>query len=123
MRGINKEKLIDIYTDYLISMQGQAIATGLSKIVEELSHDQITRFLSKKEFNSKTLWLNVKKMIREIEDEDGVIVFDDTSFLKSKVRQRFFSTANSFKKFIYKLMNKVNLKYFKQLANLCCSLI
>ena len=83
MRGINKEKLIDIYTDYLISMQGQAIATGLSKIVEELSHDQITRFLSKKEFNSKTLWLNVKKMIREIEDEDGVIVFDDTIVDKS----------------------------------------
>ena len=83
MRRINKEKLSDIYTDYLISMQGQATATGLSKIVEELSHDQITRFLPKKEFNSKTLWQNVKRMVREIEDEDGVIVFDDTIVDKS----------------------------------------
>lgn len=45
------------------------------------------------------------------------------SFLKSKVRQRFFSTADSFKKFIYKLLDNVNLEDFKQLSNLCCSLI
>ena len=45
------------------------------------------------------------------------------SFLKSKVSQRFFPTANSFRKFIYELMNNVNLDNSEQLANLCCSLI
>ncbi len=83
MRRIDKERLIDIYTDYLISVQGQARATGLSRIIDELSHEQITRFLSNNEFNSKTLWLNVKRMVREIEDKGGVIVFDDTIVKKS----------------------------------------
>jgi transposase len=45
------------------------------------------------------------------------------SFLKSKVRQRFFSTADSFRKFIYELMNNVNIEYFGQLNHLYCSLI
>ena len=49
------KEYMDLYTDYLISLQGQATATGLSKIVEELSHAQITRFLRKEEFNSKEL--------------------------------------------------------------------
>jgi len=72
------KEYMDLYTDYLISLQGQATATGLSKIVEELSHDQITRFLRKEEFNSKELWKEVKKVVREIEDENGVLIFDDT---------------------------------------------
>ena len=72
------KEYIDLYTDYLISLQGQATATGLIKIVEELSHDQITRFLRKEEFNSKELWKEVKKVVREIEDENGVLIFDDT---------------------------------------------
>ncbi|HIC32867.1 MAG TPA: IS630 family transposase [Flavobacteriaceae bacterium] len=45
------------------------------------------------------------------------------SFLKSKVRQRFFPTANSFREFIFELMNNINLDDSIQLANLCCSLI
>ena len=72
------KEYMDLYTDYLISLQGQATATGLSKIVEELSHDQITRFLRKEEFNSKELWIEVKKVVREIENENGVLIFDDT---------------------------------------------
>ncbi len=83
MRRRSKKEYMDIYTDYLISVQGQASATRLSKIIEELSHDQITRFLSNDEFDSKTLWFNVKKIVREIEDEEGVIVFDDTIIQKS----------------------------------------
>jgi len=45
------------------------------------------------------------------------------SFLKSKVRQRFFSTADSFIKFIYELVDDVNINSFEQLRHLCCSLI
>ncbi len=70
---------IDIYTDYLISIQTKATATGLSDMLEgEISHDQITRFLSKELFDSKRLWKEVKGVVREIEDENGVLIFDDT---------------------------------------------
>jgi len=41
------KEYMDLYTDYLISLQGQATATGLSKIVEELSQRHILNFVSK----------------------------------------------------------------------------
>ncbi len=47
-------------------------ATGLSEILEgEISHDKITRFLSKEEYTSKELWQLVKKDVRRVEEEDG----------------------------------------------------
>ncbi len=49
-----------LYTDYLISSNGYATAKGLSAMTNnEVSHDQITRFLSKNEFTSKELWKRV----------------------------------------------------------------
>jgi transposase len=45
------------------------------------------------------------------------------SFLKSKVRQRFFPKANDFREFVYQLLNEINSTSSKQLAHLCCSLI
>ena len=44
----------------------------------EISHDKITRFLNSNEFSSKDLWKRVKKIVREIESEDGCLIFDDT---------------------------------------------
>ncbi len=74
-----KTDYLELYTDYLISRNGQATATGLSAMVDNaVSHDQITRFLSKNEFGSKKLWLEVKSTVREIESEDGCLIFDDT---------------------------------------------
>ena len=71
--------LIDLYSDYLLSSFGATTATGLSDLLEgALSHDQITRFLSQQRFDSKTLWQLVKPMVRAIEDEAGVLIFDDT---------------------------------------------
>lgn len=75
---MDKEKL-ELYTDYLISTFGYATATGLAKMLDEqISHDQITRFLSEEEYTSKELWLEVKGTVRKIEREDGVLIFDDT---------------------------------------------
>jgi len=74
----SQKEYMDIYTDYLISCQGQATATGLSDILDELSHDQVTRFLKSEEFNSKILWQEVKKVLRDVESKDGVLIFDDT---------------------------------------------
>ena len=79
--------LVALYSDYLLSSPVQAggrlfgatTATGLSGLIEgPISHDQITRFLSQEDFDSKTLWQLVKPMVRDIEDADGVLIFDDT---------------------------------------------
>ncbi len=72
-------ELIEIYSDYLLSSFGQTTATGLSSLLDgAISHDQVTRFLSWDDYDSKLLWQQVKKTVREIEQEDGVLIFDDT---------------------------------------------
>lgn len=73
-------KHLELYTDYLIvNAAGYATATGLSAMMEgEISHDQMTRLLSKQEFNSKDLWLEVKATVRQVECEDACLIFDDT---------------------------------------------
>jgi hypothetical protein len=69
----------ELYTDYLISGNGYATATGLSSLMEgDVSHDQITRFLSKQKYDSKDLWKQVKSTVREVESEDACLIFDDT---------------------------------------------
>ena len=71
--------LFDLYTDYLQVSLGLATATGLSNIVDnKISHDQITRMLVKQADDSKALWLNVKSLVRQHENEDGCLVFDDS---------------------------------------------
>jgi len=67
-------KLLDLYSDYLISSFGQTTATGLARLLDGLvSHDRITRFLSKDDYTSRDLWQLVKPKVRQIEsDEDGV---------------------------------------------------
>jgi hypothetical protein len=72
-------ELLEIYSDYLLSSFGQTTATGLSNLLDgELSHDQVTRFLNWDDYDSKLLWRHVKKAVREVEREDGVLIFDDT---------------------------------------------
>ena len=74
-----QEKLLDLYTDYLISSFGQVTATGLARLLDgEVSHDQITRFLSSEPKRSADLWRIAKPLVRQIESETGVIVIDDT---------------------------------------------
>ena len=70
---------IELYTDYLISSNGYATATGLSAIMDnKIKHDQITRFLSQNSFSSKDLWKQVKASVREVESEEACLIFDDT---------------------------------------------
>lgn len=72
------EKMLDLYTDYLISSTGQTSATGLSTLLDhQLSHDSVTRFLGKTEFDSKTLWRAVKPLVRQHESVDACLIFDD----------------------------------------------
>lgn len=75
---MNKEHL-ELYTDYLLSTFGYATATGLSAMVNgQVSHDQVTRFLSEREYTSKDLWHEVKPMVRKVEREDAALILDDT---------------------------------------------
>ena len=70
---------MELYSDYLLSTFGKTTATGLSALIDgQVSHDQITRFLSGEEYTSKELWQEVKPTVRKVEREDAVLVFDDT---------------------------------------------
>lgn len=74
------KNLLDIYSDYLITQNGYATATGLSQMLDGLiSHDKITRFLNGKESSSSELWEYVKPKIRKIEETSGgVLILDDS---------------------------------------------
>jgi hypothetical protein len=73
-------KMLDLYSDYLIAQNQYATATGLSDLLEgRISHDKITKFLNGQEFSSKELWEYIKPEIRKIEqDVGGVLILDDT---------------------------------------------
>lgn len=70
--------MLDLYTDYLLVSFGATTATGLARLVPEISHDQVTRFLGQPELTSKQLWPIVKPLVRRIQSEDAVVIIDDT---------------------------------------------
>ncbi len=72
------EGLLDLYSDYLLCSTRQTGATGLSALTDgSISHDQITRFLSGQNFDSKKLWQEVKPLIRQYESAEACLIFDD----------------------------------------------
>lgn len=72
-------QILDLYSDYCITAFTLVTATGLSKLIDEgYSHDQISHFLSQKELTQKDFWKMVKRLIRKIEHENGIISIDDT---------------------------------------------
>jgi DDE superfamily endonuclease len=72
------ENMLEFYTDYLICSTGQTSAEGLSRLVDKtISHDSVTRFLSKPTYDSKLLWQRVKPLVRQHESEEACLVFDD----------------------------------------------
>ncbi len=73
------EKMLDLYSDYLLSSFQQTTATGLSRLTDgQISHDKVSRFLSEKDKGSKELWQHVKALVRKHETEDGCLIFDDS---------------------------------------------
>jgi hypothetical protein len=60
-----KTDLLDIYSDYLISQNHYATATGIAAMFDgEISHEQFSRHLRTGEFGSKELWAYVKSDVR-----------------------------------------------------------
>jgi len=71
-------RLLDIYTDYLLSSFGATTATGLSRLLPELSHDQITRMLAQQPLSDRDLWKIVKPLVRQVQSAEAVLIIDDT---------------------------------------------
>ena len=75
---MNVNNLLDLYTDYLLVTPTYSTATGLSSVTDnQISHDQVTRLLSG-QINSITLWEQVKPLIHEIVDAEGLLIIDDS---------------------------------------------
>jgi len=76
---VSSNKIFDLYVDFLISNVGQATATRLSELTDFfISHDKITRALSEPEYGPQDLWKKVKPLVRKVENECGVVSFDDS---------------------------------------------
>jgi len=73
-------KILDIYSDYLICQNKYATATGLSDLLSgDISHDKITKYLNSAGLGSKELWEYAKPQIRKHEDKKGgVLILDDS---------------------------------------------
>jgi hypothetical protein len=73
------KQMLDLYSDYLLASFSQTSATGLSNLMNgEISHDQVTRFLSQEKKTSKDLWFIVKPFQRKINSSEGVLIIDDS---------------------------------------------
>jgi len=76
---MKNSELLDLYSDYLISAFGQTTGTGLAGLLGgSVSHDQIQRLLSKAASSAADLWQIVKPYVRQIQQDDGVIIIDDS---------------------------------------------
>src|SRR5260370_7255633 len=76
---MNKNELLDIYSEYLISSFGQTTGTGLAGLLGgSISHDQIQRLLGQEQFSAADLWGIVKPYVRQIQEDDGVVIIDDS---------------------------------------------
>ena len=76
---MNDNELLDLYSDYLISSFGATTGTGLAALLEgAVSHDRIQRFLARRDFTSADLWRLVKPHVRAIEQDDAVLIVDDS---------------------------------------------
>lgn len=72
-------KILDLYSEYLISAFGQTTATGLSSLLDgQVSHDQVQRALAGEKQTSAELWRIAKPHVRKIERADGVMIVDDS---------------------------------------------
>lgn len=86
---MNDIELLDLYTDYLVSAFGAVTSTGLSDLLDSaVSHDRISRMLSRREFTQQDYWQAIKGMVRRVESPQGVIKVDDT------IEEKPYSTEN-----------------------------
>lgn len=73
------EKLLDHYSDSLISSFGHTIATGLATLLKGgISHAQVTRFLASQPRTPADLWKIAKSIVRRIQSKQGIMIVGDS---------------------------------------------
>lgn len=76
---MKQNQMLDLYSDYLLASFGATTATGLSELLTgDVSHDQVTRYLSGTRKTSADLWHIVKPFVRKVQSAAGVLVIDDS---------------------------------------------
>ena len=72
-------QLMDLYSDYLLSSPTTASAIVMVKMLNDCySHDAVTRMLAQPELNQQIFWKQIKRVVRQVENEFGVISIDDS---------------------------------------------
>ncbi len=72
---MKQNQILDLYSDYLLASFGATTATGLSELLAgDLSHDQVTRYLSGTRKTSADLWHVVKPFVRTVQSKTGVLI-------------------------------------------------
>ena len=76
---MNQKHLLDLYSDYLLASFGATTAIGLSQLLQgQVSHDQVTRYLSGTKKTSTDLWSTVKPFVRQVQSAEGTLMIDDS---------------------------------------------
>jgi hypothetical protein len=70
---------LDLYTDFLIVQNSLATSTGCAELINhKVKHDTFTRALSIQKYDSKFLWGNNSKLVRSIQNDNGVLISDNS---------------------------------------------
>jgi len=80
IRYISMNKILDLYTDYLMTTTGKATCTNLSNVLDNsYSHDEFSRMLKQSNFDSKFLWQESKVYVKELSNSKSlnILVLDD----------------------------------------------
>lgn len=71
------QTILDLHTDYLLSSFGQTSGTGLSQLTDGVvGHDAVTDGLNQLQGDNRTLWQQVKPLVRQIQESDEAIATD-----------------------------------------------
>jgi len=66
---------LSLYSNFLIANQNRYSGLELSKVVEGMAHDSVSRWLARSHFNPSELWNQVKSLVSQ---KSGYLVVDDT---------------------------------------------
>lgn len=91
-------------------------ATGLAQLVNgALSHDQVSRFLAGELQTSAKWWQRVKPLVRDIENDCGVLLFDDS------IEEKLHTDENAIVSWHFDHSKDRNIKGINFLSALYCT--
>jgi hypothetical protein len=108
---------LSLYRDFLIANQNRYSGLELSKVEpsRNMSHDSVTRFLMRRDFQPKDVWRFAKPLVEEISPDlsGGYLIGDDTVIAKPFARENELATwqYSGQKHDIVNGMGLVNLLY------------